>query len=337
MQDLSVNQSGPYLRYATLCSGIECISAAWLDLLLDPVFFAETDKFASAVLKHRFPGVPNLGDIRGINGRRWRGEIDVLWASTPCQSLSIAGKRRGLASAEGQLTLTFADLADALAPEFTVWENVKHALSVQAGAVFGELLGRLAGEDGPLVAPGGRWTHAGCVSGPARTVAWRVFDAQHGGVAQHRERVFLVGCPRNGADPRAILFESGEQRRDAPPKRENWSQAPGVLGESVALYLNADTRPKFEVDLTATQKADISSGCRASVLFRGILRRLTPLECERLQGLPDGWTDIPWGRGRAPDTLRRRAVGNGVAVPDARWIGERIAEEAHRQRRLRRA
>lgn len=64
------------------------------------------------------------------------------------------------------------------------------------------------------------------------------------------------------------------------------------------------------------------------------VRRLTPLECERLQGFPDGWTDIPWrGRERAPDGPRYKALGNSMAVPVMRWIGERIhmVEEANKQ------
>ena len=83
------------IRYASLCSGISCESVAWLPLGWQPVFFAEIDPFACAVLKHHYPDVPNLGDIRKIDGREWRGKIDVLFAGPPCQSFQYPVIEKG--------------------------------------------------------------------------------------------------------------------------------------------------------------------------------------------------------------------------------------------------
>lgn len=172
---LGVTPCAHGLVYGSVCSGIEAATAAWEPLGWQPAFFAEIEPFPSAVLAHHYPAVPNLGDMTAIDGSAWRGKIDVLVGGTPCQAFSVAGRRRSLDDARGNLALTFVDLADAIDPAWIVWENVPGVLSTRDNA-FGCLLGGLAGEDGPLLPPGGRWADAGAVFGPARTVAWRVPD-----------------------------------------------------------------------------------------------------------------------------------------------------------------
>lgn len=82
------------MRYLSLCSGIEAATVAWGPLGWQAVAFAEIDKFPAALLAYRYPDVPNLGDMRGINGADFRGKVDVLVGGTPCQSFSVAGLRR---------------------------------------------------------------------------------------------------------------------------------------------------------------------------------------------------------------------------------------------------
>jgi len=207
------------LVYGSVCSGIEAATVAWEPLGWQPAFFAEIEPFPSAVLAHHYPAVPNLGDMTTIDGRAWRGKIDVLVGGTPCQAFSVAGLRKSLDDARGNLTLTFVDLANAIDPAYTIWENVPGALSTRDNA-FGCLLGGLAGEDGPVLPPGGKWSDAGCVFGPARTVAWRVLDAQYFGLAQRRRRVFVIAGAGDRADPVQVLFERTGLRRDHPPRRE---------------------------------------------------------------------------------------------------------------------
>jgi DNA (cytosine-5)-methyltransferase 1 len=206
------------LQYGSVCSGIEAVSLAWRPLGWQPAWFAEIDPFACAVLAHHYPTVPNLGDMTTLAARVLCGEVsapDLLVGGTPCQAFSIAGARKGLADPRGSLTLSYTELAHAidairqtrnLPPAVIVWENVPGVLSDRSNA-FGVFLGALAGEGHPLEPPGGKWTHAGDVSGCRRRIAWRVLCAQHFGLAQRRRRVFLVASGRAGFDPGEVLFE----------------------------------------------------------------------------------------------------------------------------------
>ncbi|BCP56274.1 hypothetical protein K32_48910 [Kaistia sp. 32K] len=218
------------LTYGSVCSGIEAASVAWHPLGWRPEWFAEIEKFPSAVLAHQWPDIPNMGDMTKI-AAMVRAEAvaapDVLVGGTPCQAFSVAGARAGLADPRGQLTLAYVDLANAIdstralrgkQPAVIVWENVPGVLSSKDNA-FGCFLAGLAGEDCELQPPGGRWSDAGCVFGPQRTIAWRVCDAQYFGVAQRRRRVFVVASARDGFDPTAVLFEREGVRRDTPPSR----------------------------------------------------------------------------------------------------------------------
>lgn len=219
------------MRYGSVCSGIEAASVAWESLGWQPAWFAEIEAFPSAVLAHHWPHVTNLGDMTKIAAAVRAGDIeapDVLVGGTPCQAFSIAGLRNGLADKRGQLTLSYVELANAIDDKrrergekeaIIVWENVPGVLSSKDNA-FGCFLAGLAGESSELQPAGGKWTHAGCVSGPERTIAWRVLDAQFFGVAQRRKRVFVVASARKDFDPAEVLFEFESVRRDTPPRRE---------------------------------------------------------------------------------------------------------------------
>lgn len=249
------------LRYFSGCSGIEAASLAWTPLGWGPVAFCEIDRFPSAVLAHHYPGVPNLGDMTCVDGKAYRGLVDVLVAGTPCQSYSVAGLRQGLADERGSLTLKFVELADAIEPAVAVvWENVPGVLSSKDNA-FGCFLGGLAGSDGPLVPAGpGRWSNAGYVLGPRRTVAWRVLDAQYFGLAQRRRRVYVVACPRNGLDPAEILFEFGGMRRDTPPSRETGENIAGTVEASLGRSRGAGTSPGACVAVCQSLTSSLGSG-----------------------------------------------------------------------------
>ncbi|QPS66860.1 BsuMI modification methylase subunit ydiP [Enterobacter asburiae] len=445
------------MKYGSVCSGIEAASKAWEPLGWKPAWFSEIEPFPSAVLAHHWPEVTNLGDMTKIADAVRAGEVeapDVLVGGTPCQAFSIAGLREGLSDDRGQLTLSYVELANAIdakrrergEPEaIIVWENVPGVLSSKDNA-FGCFLAGLAGESSELQPAGGKWTHAGCVSGPERVIAWRVLDAQFFGVAQRRRRVFVVASARKGFDPAAVLFELDSVRRDSAPRREtqkavaaltargvgtcgaddNQAQAGHLIAEcangdvshtlkgegfdgsedgtgrgvpvvafgggntsgniDVAACLTAKgQRIDFEVETFAvhgTQDPDTNrelahtlgrnngqenaivtepftlairgrsegstvevrndgtanalltpNGGRAGMGVGAIgwgmqVRRLTPIECERLQGFPDNHTLIGW-RGKdadeCPDGPRYKAIGNSMAVPVMRWIGERIA------------
>lgn len=428
------------MKYGSVCSGIEAASKAWEPLGWKPAWFSEIEPFPSAVLAHHWPEVTNLGDMTKIADAVRAGDVeapDVLVGGTPCQAFSIAGLREGLSDDRGQLTLSYVELANAIdakrrergEPEsIIVWENVPGVLSSKDNA-FGCFLAGLAGESSELQPAGGKWTHAGCVSGPERVIAWRVLDAQFFGVAQRRRRVFVVASARKGFDPAAILFELDSVRRDSAPRREsqpeiarnagertkvgshrdnpanphstlNQSNNIGGIGasnqelfsqrgsglvsdsysdvsrtllakendstaEDLETYVVHGTQdPDTNINLAhtlgrnngqekavaygipgnwigrapenggnATEPMHDVSPCltvadRHGVAMSMSVRRLTPIECERLQGFPDNHTLINW-RGRdadeCPDGPRYKAIGNSMAVPVMRWIGERIA------------
>jgi DNA (cytosine-5)-methyltransferase 1 len=226
------------LTYGTVCSGIEAPSQAVHDLGWTPLWFSEIEAFPKAVLAHRHPNVPDLGDMTTLPARILAGEVpapDVFIGGTPCQSFSVAGLRKGLADPRGQLTRTFVEILDAIdtvrlargePPCVALWENVPGVLSDKDNA-FGNFLGALVGEDDALLPAGPKWTNAGSVLGPGRSLAWRVLDAQYFGVAQRRRRVFVVVSARaGGVDPVEVLLVEPGVRRDSPPSREARQAAP---------------------------------------------------------------------------------------------------------------
>jgi len=210
------------VKYLSLFSGIEAASLAFDPLGWEPLAFAEMEPFPSAVLAARWPDVPNLGDVTAVDWEAWlaeHGRPDVVIAGSPCQAFSVAGNRRSLADARGNLTLFTAELVRLLQPRFFIWENVPGSLSTRDNA-FGCLLGELVGAGEPLVPSGKRWTNSGLVSGLEARACWRILDAQYFGVAQRRRRLFLVLCPRDGADPAAVLLECESLFGDSAPRRE---------------------------------------------------------------------------------------------------------------------
>lgn len=233
------------MYFGSVCSGIEAASVAWHPLGWRAAWLAEIEPFPSAVLAHHYPDVPNLGDMTTISRRVLTGEVsapDVFCGGTPCQAFSVAGLRQSLDDARGNLTLKFVEIADAIDHVRTgrgedecivFWENVPGVLSTKDNA-FGCFLGGLAGEDGPLEPPGGKWANAGAVYGPRRAVAWRALDAQYFGVAQRRRRVFVVASARKGFDPATVLFEWDSARRDSAPSREARQVAPTIPSRSTA-------------------------------------------------------------------------------------------------------
>jgi len=228
------------ITFGSVCSGIEAASVAWNPLGWKAAWLSEIEPFPCAVLQHHYPDVPNLGDMTKIAHLIRDGFVpapDVFCGGTPCQAFSVAGLRNSLDDARGNLSLIFCEIADeidkrrtaiGLLPSVIFWENVPGVLSTSDNA-FGCFLAGLAGEDDPLVPPGGKWTDAGCVYGPQRTVAWRVTDAQFFGVAQRRRRVFVVASAREGFDPAEVLFEFDGVRRDSPPSRETGQETAGTL------------------------------------------------------------------------------------------------------------
>jgi DNA (cytosine-5)-methyltransferase 1 len=291
------------MRYVSLFSGIEAASVAWGPLGFEPVCFAEVDHHCCMLLRERFPEVPNLGDVSLIDWSLVDGAVDIVIGGSPCQSFSVAGLRMGLADPRGNLMLEYVRAVDGLRPRWVVWENVPGVLSDGTGA-FGSLLGALA-ELG-------------------YGFAYRVLDAQYFGVPQRRRRVFVVGCSGGRfQSAAAVLFDEGALRR---PARKDARLRQGGLRRTGGSARRTFARSGFsswrESDVAATLMHS-SEGLEAIVLEDdGRARVLTPTEMERLQGFPDGWTDLP---GLSP-RRRHAMLGNSMAVPVIGWIGSRMKE-----------
>ena len=362
------------MRFGSVCSGIEAASVAWHPLGWQAAWLSEIEPFPCAALAYHYPDVPNLGDMTTLPDRIANGEVeapDLFCGGTPCQAFSVAGLRKSLDDARGNLSLIFCEIANAIdtartganqPPTIVLWENVPGVLSTPDNA-FGCFLAGLAGEDDPIVPTGKKWTNAGVVLGPQRAVAWRILDAQYFGVAQRRRRVFVVASARADLDPVQVLFEFDSLRRDSAPSREaRQNTARGIEigpsgGRFTELNPTLDTRakdgpvrnqlagavlsPAFAIQGLMIGRNDNAGpqgdGINEEVCFTQntidrhavvqdmAVRRLTPVECERLQGFPDDYTNIPWrGKPEAPDGPRYKALGNSWAVPVVRWIGRRI-------------
>ncbi|EOD4284018.1 DNA cytosine methyltransferase [Klebsiella oxytoca] len=330
------------VTYGSVCSGIEAASVAWESLNWKAEWFAEIEKFPSAVLQHHWPNIPNLGDMTRIAGRIREGTITapaVLVGGTPCQAFSVAGKRKGLDDERGKLTLSFVELADQIdntriasgkEPAIILWENVTGVLNSHDNA-FGCFLGALAGEGCALQPAGKKWANAGVVSGPSRTVAWRVLNAEFFGVPQSRKRVFVMASARREFDPGMVLFEFPT----LPPRTAKYYGAQkktgtraytGIEREFHRYCLRAipETAGTLLASYNGTSNQDMRmrGGLIVEVTPSLRVRRLTPSECERLQGFPVGHTNIPW-RSNSP-LPRYKALGNSMPVPVMKWLGERI-------------
>jgi len=224
------------MKYGSVCSGIEAASVAWESLGWQAQWYSEIEHFPSAVLAHRFPTVPNLGDMTQIhNSEHFNGNsIDLLVGGTPCQSFSVAGLRKGLDDTRGQLMLTFCELAARKRPKWVVWENVPGVLSSNKGEDLASFLGLLTGRE--IHPPVGGWKNSGIIEGigSAYGVAWTVLDAQHFGVAQRRRRIFAVGYLGDWRPAAAVLFESyrlsGDIKESRKKRKATASDVEGGVG-----------------------------------------------------------------------------------------------------------
>lgn len=285
---------------------------------------------------------------------------DMICGGTPCQAFSLAGWRNGINDDRGQLTLKYIDIVNATDKKrlekgqnrtIFFWENVEGALTDKTNA-FGCFLAGLVGLDEPIISPLGklkktkgkdgtetitypRWANAGVVYGKDRNIAWRILDAKYFGLPQQRRRVYVLG---GGKDfhPEKVLFEVGGIMAD-PFKTLSKKEQPSLFED-----VNIDNKFTFELTKEVnghhieafrsyadclyaaygTKWNGNAAAFNGSLYFaqNGRLRRLDPLECERLMGFPDNYTLLE----QCKDTQRYQAVGNSWAVPVIKWIAERL-------------
>ncbi len=221
------------MRYLSLFSGMEAAHLAWSPLGWHCVGVAEIEPAACQLLRHRLPHVPNLGDVAAITDMAIAklGRIDVVIGGSPCQDLSVAGKRAGLAGARSSLFHEQLRIFNAArhfcGARWLVWENVPGAFSSNQGRDFAVVVGALAGCD--LDVPADGWQVEGVALGDAGLVEWAVLDAQWFGVAQRRRRVFAVLDTGNWADRPPVLLERDSLRGDSAPRRAAGERVAGTI------------------------------------------------------------------------------------------------------------
>lgn len=227
------------LRYLSLFSGIEAATEAWHPLGWECVGVSEIDPFGCALLAQRHPLVPNLGDVTKITEQDIinLGRIDLVVFGSPCQDLSVAGKRKGLDGARSGLFFTAMRIVGWVRKHcggrFALWENVPGAFSSNKGLDFAAVVDELAGVAGTPVPPKG-WGTEGCAVGEEAMVEWCVLDAQWAGVAQRRRRVFALADFGDWASRPPILLEPQGMRGDSPPSREAGKGVAGTLASRTA-------------------------------------------------------------------------------------------------------
>ena len=225
-----------------------------------PVWASEIEPFPIRVTKQRFPGMKHLGSVTEVHGDQVE-PVDIITFGSPCQDLSVAGKKKGIH--EGERSNLFFEAIRIIKemrngtsnqyPRFAVWENVPGAFSSNKGADFRAVLEAFSeigcGEPGrgicadeeqetqdyrdviPEPPRGGGWKPAGCIVGNGWSLAWRVYDAQFWGVPQRRKRIYLIadfGSERAGE----ILFEPEGVRWDPETCRKAWEDSSGYVERS---------------------------------------------------------------------------------------------------------
>lgn len=221
------------MRYLSLFSGIEAASVAWMPLGWECVAVAEIDRAASSVLTHRYPDTPNLGNVTKISDERIKslGHIDLIVGGSPCQDMSIAGKRAGLSGRRSGLFYEQIRIFHAArkfcGTRFLLWENVVGALSSNKGRDFASVVEEMAGLSN-IKTPKYGWGAEGAALGDHGMLEWCCLDAQWFGVPQRRRRVFALLDTGNWSDRPPILLEP-DSLRGHPPSREKTGQIVAAL------------------------------------------------------------------------------------------------------------
>lgn len=310
----------------SICSGIEAASVAWEPLGMRFEWFSEIADFPSRVLAEKYPNISNLGDMNDIPAKIESGSIaipDLICGGTPCQAFSLAGWKNGLNDDRGNLTLRFVDIIDlndnkrlssGKEPTVVFWENVEGVLTDKTNA-FGCLVCSLAGFDDVIELK--RWPNAGVIHGKKRNVAWRVLDAKYFGLPQQRRRLYLMAGGKNFF-PENILFEFHKRRLEEYPSSPLIFEKEGHKFEVFREYTDC----LYSAYGTKWNGNAAAYNGSLFVVQDNRIRRLSPLECERLMGFPDNYTDLPG----AKKTNRYQAIGNSWAVPVVKWIGKRLVD-----------
>lgn len=249
-----------------------------------PVWASEIEPFPIRVTTKRLPDMKHYGDVSKIDGGKVE-PVDIITFGSPCQDLSVAGKREGIEQG-ARSSLFFQAIriikemraaTDGSYPTFIIWENVPGALSSGGGQDFRRVLEEVCGikEADVSIPRPAKWSNAGEIVGDGFSVAWRMLDAQYWGVPQRRKRIYLVG-DLAGQRAGKILFESEGVRGYSPQSLKAWQRTTadtetgvGASGEVVAQQVLAFDRAAYNQGQNAQYDISIQEELAQTIVAKG--------------------------------------------------------------------
>ena len=289
------------MKVGSLFSGIGGFDLGLVRAGMEIVFQVEIDEFCRKVLaKHApeyWPNAERFNDVKEV-GKHNLKPVDLICGGFPCQDLSVGWNGKGLDGERSGLWFEYCRIIGELKPRWIIIENVPGLLSSNGGRDFTIVLQGLA-----------KWGY---------NAAWRVLDAQYFGVPQKRKRVFIIASLGNG-DCARVLFEEEPNRYDIEQTR-NTNSTPVYAYKKRGGFGWSESE---EIALTLESQSGVHTGGNDTIplLFTDDLPRwATPLECERIAGFPDNFTDIN------SKTYRYRHLGNAVVSQIVEILGRCIME-----------
>ena len=268
-------------------------------------YFSEIDKHAIANYKHNFPNAKHIGDITTIQPANLAG-ADIITFGSPCVDFSVAGRRAGLAGTKSSLIQYAIALITCVRPSVFIWENVKGTFSSNARADFWAILQAFANIGG-------------------YRLEWQLINTSWV-LPQNRERIYLIGHLAGRSEPR--VFPITEDDFFTTEKAQIQSQTPICT----TLKASGSMRPEDTYIIPKEANTLTGGGLHSDMTVIGGVRRLTEIECERLQGFPDNYTQYGNYNGRIrriSKTNRYKLIGNAVTVDIVELIAKRLNFSAH--------
>lgn len=348
------------LTLGSLFDGIGVFPLAATRYGITPLWASEIEKAPISITRRHFPGMAHLGDITKLDGGGVP-PVHIITFGSPCQNLSQAGNREGLAGIKSglffqamRLITEMREATNGIYPTFAVWENVMGAFSSNDRLDFRAVLESFTNAEIPMP-PTGIWANAGMVRGGTPDLCWRLMDAQYWGeppIPQRRKRIFIVADFR-GERAGEVLFKprrllpnieacgnyglpaapgnriSPEKARRALPVVHPF-QDRRMRGQArqrdKAGFIGSFGKPTDPFQTLLAGTVNMFSLWFGEDYENGLIRYLTPTECERLMGLPEGWTAYGHDGKEIGTAARCKALGNAIVLPCAEYIMSGIAD-----------
>lgn len=296
---------------------------------IEHTYFSEIDKYAIDVYQNNFKNstyVKSVTDVRGRDLPR----IDIITFGSPCQDFSLAGKREGLGGERSSLITEAIRLIKECRPSFFIWENVKGTFSSNSGNDFWAIIQAFTNIGG-------------------YRLEWQLLNTKWF-LPQNRERIYLVGCLGKGSGRQIFPITESFRKINDLQRQHRVYDSEGIAptltktsgDERIMIKTNNKKGYEIAVEGDTINYQNLKSTTRRGRVGKGIaqtldsggeqavldkrIRRLTPIECERLQGFPDNWTKTGKELGEISDSQRYKMCGNAVTVDVVEAVAKKIKE-----------